>query len=144
MRVDIIVIAILVIVAVTGAAYFNGRAEDRQEIIEAQAEKIHALETEVYYANLPVEYVSPLKSYWISSLTGYRTDPMGGGEERLHKGVDLTAARGTEVVAVMDGVVAEHWPAPDGFYVGHPVYGGLVVLEHHGFYSLYGLSLIHI
>jgi murein DD-endopeptidase MepM/ murein hydrolase activator NlpD len=135
----LVIIALLIVAAIGGMMYFNTIATAREEVIKEQSKIIHNLETEVYYATRPrVEYVNPLKEYWISSLTGYRTDPMGGGEDRLHKGLDLTAPRGTEIVAVMDGIVMEHWPPPNGVYSGHPIYGGMVVIEHHGFYSLYG------
>lgn len=88
-------------------------------------------------------YVSPLPLLWISSKTGYRTNPMGGGEERLHKGVDIVAPRGTPVRAIMDGIVVEHWLAPGTYwgteYYGHPIFGGMVVIDHGGeLFSVYG------
>jgi murein DD-endopeptidase MepM/ murein hydrolase activator NlpD len=87
-----------------------------------------------------LELQAPLDEYWISSHSGYRDDPMGGREEsRLHKGVDLVASPGAPVRAAAAGVVVEHWPAPNGFYQGHPIYGGLVVIDHlEGTYTLYG------
>jgi murein DD-endopeptidase MepM/ murein hydrolase activator NlpD len=43
------------------------------------------------------------------------------------------------VRAAAAGIVAEHWPAPNGFYKGHPIFGGLVVIDHQeGTFTLYG------
>lgn len=83
--------------------------------------------------------VAALEQAWVSSGTGYRMDPMGGGTEGLHKGLDLVGAVGAPVMAVLAGVVVEHWPPPDGYYRGHPVFGGLVVIDHgEGLFALYG------
>ena len=87
-----------------------------------------------------MELQPPMDSFWISSGSGYRNDPMGGKEEsQLHKGMDLVGPHRAEVKAAAAGVVAEHWPAPNGFYRGHPIYGGLVVIDHlNGTLTLYG------
>jgi murein DD-endopeptidase MepM/ murein hydrolase activator NlpD len=85
-----------------------------------------------------VPYELPIDRAVLTSGCGYRTDPMGGGTEGLHKGVDLVGAEGSPIKAALPGVVVEHWPAPDGYYSGHPVYGGLVVIETDGTYLLYG------
>ena len=87
-----------------------------------------------------MELQPPLDSYWISSGAGYRNDPMGGKEEsRLHKGLDLVGPHLAPVKAAAAGVVAEHWPAPNGYFKGHPIYGGLVVIDHlNGTFTLYG------
>lgn len=86
------------------------------------------------------EFGKPLDSYVISSEFGYRQNPMGGleGHMRLHKGVDLVGPYNSPIKAVKSGVVVEHWPAPNGYFKGHPVYGGLVVIEHEeGLFTLY-------
>lgn len=78
---------------------------------------------------------------FISSGFGYREDPLGGddGYMRLHRGVDIAEPVGAPVRAVRRGVVAECWPAPNGYYDGHPVYGGMLVVYHgDGMYTLYG------
>ena len=87
-----------------------------------------------------MELKPPMDSFWISSGAGYRNDPMGGKEEiQLHKGMDLVGPHRAQVKAAAAGVVAEHWPAPNGFYRGHPIYGGLVVIDHrNGTLTLYG------
>ena len=86
-----------------------------------------------------LDLLPPMDSYWISSGAGYRKDPMGGtAESRLHKGIDLVGPHRALVKAAAAGVVAEHWPAPNGFYKGHPIYGGLVVIDHlNGTFTLY-------
>jgi murein DD-endopeptidase MepM/ murein hydrolase activator NlpD len=81
----------------------------------------------------------PLEQAWISSGNGYRMDPMGGDTEGLHKGVDLVGPVGSPVIAVLTGTVVEHWPSPDSYWRGHPIYGGLVVIDHgEGLFTLYG------
>lgn len=73
----------------------------------------------------------------LTSPFGYRVSPILQ-VERYHQGVDIAAAWRAQVVAAADGVVAEHWPPPDGYYRGHDVYGGLVVIEHeNGWRTLY-------
>ena len=86
------------------------------------------------------EFGKPLDRYRISSEFGYRKNPMGGveGDMRLHKGVDLVGPYNSPVKAVKSGVIVEHWPPPNGYFKGHPVYGGLVVIEHSdGVFTLY-------
>lgn len=73
----------------------------------------------------------------LTSPFGYRVSPILR-VERYHQGIDIAATWRAQVVAAADGVVVEHWPAPDGYYRGHDVYGGLVVLEHaNGWRTLY-------
>ncbi len=63
----------------------------------------------------------PVKSGWISSSFGLRTDPFSGSKS-WHKGVDFAARPGAEVVAVGSGVVT--W---SGSYEG---YGNMVEIDH--------------
>lgn len=65
----------------------------------------------------------------LTSPFGYRTSPVLN-IERYHQGVDVAAAWRAQVVAAADGVVVEHWPAPDEYFRGHRVYGGFVIIEH--------------
>jgi murein DD-endopeptidase MepM/ murein hydrolase activator NlpD len=82
----------------------------------------------------------PLPRSVITSHFGYRNSPMGGGHgyARLHKGVDMIGPLNSEIKSVTNGKVVEHWPAPDYYYSGHPVFGGLVVIEHNERFYLYG------
>ena len=93
----------------------------------------------VAFSGWSLELLPPMDSYWISSGSGYRNDPMGGKEEfQLHKGIDLVGPHHAPVKAAAAGVVVEHWPAPNGYYKGHPFYGGLLVIDHlNGTLTLY-------
>ncbi len=64
----------------------------------------------------------------VSSPVGPREGQ--GGYENFHKGVDISVPIGTEVRAVADGTVVMHYPAPNGHYKGHEVFGGYVVINH--------------
>lgn len=73
----------------------------------------------------------------LTSAFGYRVSPILN-YERYHEGIDVAATWRAQVVAAADGEVLEHWPAPDGYYRGHDVYGGMIVLEHdNGWRTLY-------
>ncbi len=90
---------------------------------------------------------SPMAAYSISSGIGYRVKPMGGGEEALHRGVDLVGPPGCAILAAAPGVVVEHWPAPGTpipgkpgkTFSGHDVFGGYIVIDHGGgVFTCYG------
>lgn len=55
------------------------------------------------------EYANPFGSYdWrgsVSSLYGWRIDPIGGRELQMHRGLDIAIPRGTPIFAGIDGVV---------------------------------------
>ncbi|MEX2495002.1 MAG: M23 family metallopeptidase [Woeseia sp.] len=68
----------------------------------------------------------PVKSGWMSSYYGRRTDPFTG-KPGNHKGVDFAGKAGAEVVAVADGVVT--W-ASDRYG-----YGELIEINHGNGYS---------
>jgi|TARA_Y100000310_G_scaffold269631_1_gene282944 murein DD-endopeptidase MepM/ murein hydrolase activator NlpD len=62
-------------------------------------------------------------------------DAIGGSSDTFHDGIDLYGVShvGTwraRIVAVASGLVVEHWPAPDGYWRGHDILGGLVIVEH--------------
>lgn len=77
-----------------------------------------------------------------TSPYGHRISPLLN-IEMVHQGVDIAGVWKAEVVAVADGTVVEHWPVPGtpypggGFYRGHEVYGGLIVIDHGDFESRY-------
>lgn len=63
----------------------------------------------------------PVNKGWISSYYGYRNNPFDGGRE-FHKGMDIAAKEGTEIIAVAGGVVTwadRRWG-----------YGNLVEVNH--------------
>jgi murein DD-endopeptidase MepM/ murein hydrolase activator NlpD len=76
--------------------------------------------------------------YFMSSGIGRRSG-IGGGEGNFHRGIDIVGPHRCEIRAVADGVVVSHWPAPDGIkWFGHPKLGGMIMIKHDGFYSIYG------
>ena len=68
----------------------------------------------------------PVKSGWLSSYFGKRTDPFTG-KPANHTGIDFAGKRGDEIVAVADGVVT--W---SGDRYG---YGVMVEINHGNGYS---------
>lgn len=66
---------------------------------------------------------------WLTSRFGWREGPSGGGMDH-HSGIDISAPRGTTVVAPGGGFVV--------FAGYHPGYGNLVVLDHG-----YGITTRH-
>jgi len=140
----IMLATVLVLAGMMGMSAMKTRlAQQQQEIAEAEKE-IDRLEAWRYWTRLslmPPPYHQPLDQLWVSSGTGYRMDPMGGidAEEKLHKGVDLVAVIGTPVRAALAGEVQEHWLPPGGPWKGHPVMGGMIVIDHgDGLLSIYG------
>ena len=138
------VVLLVLLIAFLGAVFgMNTAVLDKEDIIQNLTAEIQQLETENYFDSLPEEpWFHPLQAGVVSSRTGYRVNPMGGTDERLHKGIDLVAPMGAPVRAVKSGIVVEHWLAPgwhgNRLYTGHPVYGCVVVLQHKDFYSIYG------
>ncbi len=64
---------------------------------------------------------NPAKGGWISSLFGYRTDPITGKKE-FHLGLDLASKAGTGVTSIASGIVT--WSGPNKGY------GNLVEISH--------------
>jgi len=88
-------------------------------------------------------FIEPLKvDYGISSGFGIRNQVikgMGGEDGDFHRGIDIVAKEGTEIIASANGTVYMYYPAPDKYFKGHPVFGGLIILSHgNGIYTLYG------
>jgi len=142
----IITTVLLLLTALGGLMGQEARiARQEQQLAAAQAET-DRLAAAAYWTRLrdmPRPHSPPLATAAVSSGTGYRMDPMGGGTEGLHKGVDLVGPVGAPVRAVLAGTVAEHWLAPGWHwgkqYHGHPIFGAMIVLDHgEGLYSIYG------
>ena len=73
---------------------------------------------------------NPAKSGWISSLFGYRTDPITGKKE-FHLGLDMAGKSGTGVTSIASGIVT--WSGPNKGY------GNLVEISHgNGYVTRYG------
>lgn len=67
----------------------------------------------------------PVSNGWISSLFGWRPDPITGKRE-FHEGIDFASNENTRVVAVASGIVT--WSGPSSGY------GNLVEIKHGGGY----------
>ena len=83
-----------------------------------------------------------------TSGIGFRRDPTvsSGGEVGFHRGVDYAAEEGTPVRACFAGIVIDHWPAPNGYYKGHPIYGGMIrIMDAEGItmYAHLSKTIIH-
>jgi murein DD-endopeptidase MepM/ murein hydrolase activator NlpD len=144
MKVETVIIAIvlLLLAAFAFIGALQATIGEQQAKIAEQERQIAALEAEKAELQDQLRappYEKPLARAVVSSGCGYRMDPMGGGTEGLHKGVDLVGPVGAPVKAVLAGTVVEHWPAPDDYWHGHPVFGGFIVIDHgEGLFSLYG------
>jgi murein DD-endopeptidase MepM/ murein hydrolase activator NlpD len=141
----IILLLVMLSLSVPAISYHQSTIDQLTESLAAEIRE-HRIETVQYEREKavlnrrlqPVSYETPIDKAVMTSGCGYRTDPMGGGTEGLHKGVDFVGPEGSPIKAALPGTVVEHWPAPDGYYSGHPVYGGLVVIETDGIFLLYG------
>lgn len=76
-------------------------------------------------------YMFPIKAedVYITSSFGVRESPFLN-ILTSHRGVDIASVYHAQIVASKSGKVVDHYPPPDNYYKGHPVYGGLVVIEH--------------
>ena len=145
----IIAVVLLLLTAVGGMMRFKTTIGQQQEAIEVAWRKQDESIASAYWTRmkytLPL-FVSPLDEIHISSGCGYRMDPMGGGTEGLHKGLDLAGTIGTLVKAASSGVVVERWPAPDGYWHGDPILGGKVVIDCGWYFLIFGhlsASFVH-
>ncbi len=142
---SIIILLCFLSLAVPAVSYHQRTVSQLSEALEAQttenrarAKAYEAEKTILNHRLQPMPYELPIDRAVMTSGCGYRTDPMGGGTEGLHKGIDLVGVPGSPIKSALPGEVVEHWPAPDGYYSGHPVYGGLVIIETGGVFLLYG------
>lgn len=144
-----ILAALAVMLAVAMVLYAIESAARQREIdslnlrIKSEAEET----SESGGAEVPVPEIAPGPEWRfpvaesdyraLTSPYGYRVSPLLGIEMH-HQGLDIAAVWRAQVVAVADGVVAEHWPPPGtpypggGTYRGHDVYGGMIRIEHDG------------
>lgn len=112
-----------------------------EKIVEKEVEKI--VEKEIIIEKTLKEYMSeyyqaPLdEPIWLSSSAGPRT--LEVTNDAFHRGDDLvTSNKKAKIKAAADGIVVEHWPAPNGYFKGHPTYGGYIILKHdNGTYTAY-------
>jgi len=145
-----LVLGVLVLLLFIAAAMKLNTMWHKQEALAIAAlvkkqEQIDSLQARLYWNSMKrrMDFTPPLAKLEVSSPVGYRLNPMGGDIEALHKGIDLVGKIGTPVVAVLDGVVMEHWLVPGVHwgkrYYGHHIFGGMIVIKHsEGLYSIYG------
>jgi murein DD-endopeptidase MepM/ murein hydrolase activator NlpD len=90
---------------------------------------------ELFTSSMKPFFIAPLDKYRVSSNIGYR---IVGMEADIHTGIDLVAPKGSKIKAIADGMVVVNYPPPNGYYKGHPIYGGLIIINHgNGIFSLY-------
>lgn len=92
--------------------------------IEDRNDKLIAIESMLIDSNLQSETAPtgrPIQGGWISSLFGWRADPITGRKE-MHDGMDFAAKFGTEITSVGAGIVT--W---SGRRAG---YGNMVEIDH--------------
>ena len=137
----LIILSIVLWVATSCITFFVCKHNLKPEIKYVEVEKV--VEKEVFVEKTIDEYFndyykSPMNEpVWVSSPVGPRSLEITS--ETFHRGDDLVGiSKNTEIKAAADGIVVEHWPAPDGYYKGHPIYGGYIVLKHdNGTYTVY-------
>lgn len=86
----------------------------------------------------------PMANAKITSEFGYRANVkpgtpglVGGVDASMHFGIDLIPAKATaaevkriKILAAEDGVACIVYPAPNGYFKGHRIYGGCVMIRH--------------
>jgi len=93
-------------------------------VLQDRSEKLAAMESMLINRALQEQTSpggNPSLGGYLSSLFGYRTDPMSGRKE-FHEGLDFAGKAGTPVVAVATGIVT--WSGP------HYGYGNLIEISH--------------
>lgn len=97
---------------------------EMEYVLKDREEKLTAMESMLINRTLQEETSpagKPSLGGYLSSLFGYRTDPMSGKKE-FHEGLDFSGKVGTPVVAVAAGIVT--WTGK------HPGYGNLIEISH--------------
>lgn len=94
--------------------------------IQDRSEKLFAIESMLINRKLQEQTLptgSPVRGGYISSLFGWRSDPITGKQE-FHEGLDFAGKSGTPISAVAAGIVT--WSGP------RYGYGNLVEINHGG------------
>ena len=92
--------------------------------IRDRSEKLAAIESMLINRSLQEQTLPsghPATGGWLSSIYGYRSDPLTGKRE-LHEGLDFAGKPGTPIAAVAAGIVTWSGPRYD--------YGNLVEIDH--------------
>jgi len=99
------------------------------EQLESREAQLNVIESVILNRNLNARVYPagrPVKSGWMSSYFGRRTDPFTG-KPATHRGVDFAGKEGAEIIAVADGVVT--WSSK------RYGYGQMVEINHGNGYS---------
>lgn len=150
-RTKIIVLTILALFIFTGVASLGYIIQQKEKRISELEQTITGIKREVQIkqetsdtnnsggAEKEIEttpsntkdYMFPIneKDYFLSSPYGVRVSPFLN-VLREHKGVDIGSVWRAQIVAVKSGKVITHYPPPDGYFKGHDVYGGYIVIQH--------------
>ncbi|GJL81171.1 MAG: hypothetical protein DHS20C01_08050 [marine bacterium B5-7] len=108
---------------------FLARLDDMQMRLQQDENRLAVMETLLMDKKLNRTMFPdawPVKSGWISSLFGYRTDPFSG-KKAFHTGLDIAGRRGSPIQAAAAGVVK--------FAGKNSGYGKSVVIQHANGYS---------
>jgi len=107
-----------------GVNDFLAQLDDLSVEIEDRSDKLAAIESMLMNTALQDRIQPagrPVDSGWVSSLFGWRTDPLNGKRE-FHEGLDYAGKPGTKIKAVAAGIVT--WSARRSGY------GNLVEINH--------------
>lgn len=127
-----------------GSLNFKNYSATTPKLISITPEDMEERYLSKLFSLLTPSFKSPVDSAQIrvSSPVGPRgviIRGIGGDDGDFHRGIDLVAPRHTKVKAAASGRVSLHYPPPSKNWKGHPVFGGLIVLDHgRGIYTLYG------
>ena len=107
--------------------------DELQSQIEDRSRQLDVLEALMFNRRLTDEVRPegrPVRSGWISSGFGYRTDPFNG-KRTFHRGLDFVSPAGSDVLAVAAGVVTFSGKLAN--------YGNMVEIDHgNGLVTRYG------
>jgi murein DD-endopeptidase MepM/ murein hydrolase activator NlpD len=112
-------------------------------LLYSDLKKEPAVEQEEEIGGAEVEFVEPTKSlvegeylFPLADSEYYLTSPYGKRVSPIldiwldHQGLDIGGPWQCQIQAVAKGTVVEYWPPPDGYFRGHNVFGGYIVIEH--------------
>ena len=107
-----------------GVVDFIEELDNLSRKIEDRQEKLTAMQTVLMDLNIQNQILpegNPVADGWLSSLFGWRTDPITG-KRSFHRGIDIVSKSGALVSSAAAGIVT--WSSP---YFG---YGNMVEVNH--------------
>ncbi len=149
---SVLTAGLVISVSLNAVLYVQYRAatlEDTSSLVPLappEGEGVGGAETSIERLDVEGEFVFPIHPddyIMITSPHGYRVSPLLGIEMK-HEGMDIIGPRYAQILAASSGRVVTHWPPPGtpypggGTFRGHPIYGGMVIIEHaNGIQTLY-------